>query len=439
LKLGDDVSATVPLIKATRGEIVEVVHRGALAVVGSDGRLIAQAGNPDLVVSTRSSAKPLQLLPLVASGAADQLGFNERQLAVMAGSHSGSDAHVETVAGILDHLGLDESALLCGVHSPIDHQAAVALIRAGKEPSPLHNNCSGKHTGMLAMAVSQGWPIEDYTNPEHPVQVRILQTLAEMTDWPASQIYVGVDGCSAPVFGLPLRQVALAYARLANPVVLPEPLRSACRRITAAMTHHPEMVAGRGRFDTALMRAGGGSIVAKGGAEGYQGVGLSPDIGMPMGLALKIEDGNGRRGTPPATLEALRQLGTLERLNPGALAELADFDSRILYNHRHLPVGHLSPVFELIFTGQKGGNLVDVEQVRAVKVAHEKHLMAKANVVGVGVGLRQRDGKFTDEVCIVVSVRKKVPSEQLSPDDRIPTQIDGVPVDVQATGEIRAF
>jgi L-asparaginase II len=361
LLLGDDVLATIPLVKTTRGDVVEVVHRGALAVMDNNGRLIAQAGDPNLIVSMRSAAKPFQLLPLIESGAADHLDFSERELAVMAASHNGSDVHVETVAAILDRLGLDERALLCGTHPPLDRQAAAALVHASETPSPLHHNCSGKHAGMLAFAVSQGWPIQDYVDPAHPVQVRILQALAEMADWPVAQIHVGVDGCSVPVFGLPLRQAALAYARLADPSALPEPRRSACRRIVTAMTAHPELVAGRDRFDTVLMRAGGGYIVAKGGAEGYQGVGLLPRItangpastwrGMSLGLALKIEDGNGQRGVSPATLEVLRQLGILEQLETQALAELDDFGPRTLFNYRHLPVGHLAAAFELSLLG----------------------------------------------------------------------------------------
>jgi L-asparaginase II len=357
LQLGHNALATVPLVKITRGDVAEAVHRGALAVVDNNGRLVAQAGDPNLVVGMRSAAKPFQLLPLIESGAADRLGFSARELAVMAASHNGSDVHVEMVAAILDRLGLDEHALLCGTHPPMDRQAAAALVRAGKVPSSLHHNCSGKHAGMLALAVSQGWPVQDYVAPAHPVQVRVLQTLAEMADWPVAQIHVGVDGCSVPVFGLPLRQAALAYARLADPSALPEPRRSACRRVVAAMTAHPDLVAGRDRFDTVLMRAGGGYIVAKGGAEGYQGVGLLPQVtanglasawrGTALGLALKIEDGNGRRGVSPATLEVLRQLGVLEQLEAEALAELDDFGPRTLFNYRHLPVGHLAATFDL--------------------------------------------------------------------------------------------
>ncbi len=345
-----DAHKTIPLIQATRGNIVEVVHRGALAVVDSAGRLIAQAGDPDWIVSMRSSAKPFQLLPLVESGAVDRLGFGQRQLAVMAASHNGSDEHIEAVGSILNRLGLDGGALLCGTHPPIDRQAAAALVRAEKEPLPLHHNCSGKHAGILACIVSRGLSIENYTDPAHPIQATILQTLSEMSDCPIEQIQIGIDGCSLPVFGLPLRHAALAFARLADPSALPEPRQSACRRIAAAMMAHPEMVAGSGRFDTALMRAGRGRIVSKGGAQGYQGLGVLPELapeGRGLGLALKIEDGNGRRGTPPATLETLRQLEILDKLAAETQAELADFGPRPLYNYRHILVGDLAPIFNL--------------------------------------------------------------------------------------------
>jgi L-asparaginase II len=343
----------IPLVETIRGEVVEAVHRGALAIMDRDGHLIAHVGNPDLVVLMRSSAKPFQLLPLIESGAVERLGLTERELAVMAASHSGSQAHVTTVAGILEKLGLDESALLCGTHTPIDRSMAESLIRADASPSPLHNNCSGKHAGMLAYAVSRGWPTDDYTDPMHPVQKEILQALAEMADCPINEIHVAVDGCSVPVFGLELRHAALAYARLADPAGLPEPRRQACRRIVAAMTAYPGMVAGDGRFDTVLMQAGAGGIVAKGGAEGYQGIGILSQMrggGVGLGLALKIEDGNGRRAVAPAALEALRQIEVLEHVEPSALRALDSFGPRILYNHREMAVGRLASVFQLAFS-----------------------------------------------------------------------------------------
>jgi len=351
LQLGQNTSATEPLVEVIRGKVVEAVHRGALAVVDRKGHLSAWVGNPDLVVTMRSSAKPFQLLPLIESGAADQWDLNEQQLAVIAGSHSGSDAHVATVRSILKRIGLDQDALLCGTHRPLDHQAAAALICADAPPTSLHHNCSGKHAGMLAYAVSQGWSTENYTDPEHPIQVKILETLAEMAEMAVNQIEIGIDGCSVPVFGLPLRHAAWAYARLLDPSDLAASRQKACRRIVSAMTAHPEMVAGTDRLDTHLMQAAPGRVVSKGGAEGYQGLAawLEDQSGhsIALGLALKIEDGNGRRGTPLATLETLRQLGVLEKLTPEALATLADFDRRPLYNYRHLPVGELRQVFAL--------------------------------------------------------------------------------------------
>ncbi len=351
MQLGQDTSATEPLVEVIRGEVVEAVHRGAVAVVDRKGHLNAWVGNPDLVVTMRSSAKPFQVLPLIESGAADQWGLDERQLAVIAGSHSGSKAHVAAVKSILQRIGLDQDALLCGTHRPLDRQAAAALIRADLSPSPLHHNCSGKHAGMLAYAVNQGWSTENYTDPEHPVQVKILETLAQMAELAVHQIKVGIDGCSVPVFGLPLRHAAWAYARLLDPSDLVLSRQIACRRIVSAMTTHPEMVAGTGRFDTHLMQAAPGQIVSKVGAEGYQGLATwwadKQGRDVALGLALKIEDGNGRRGTPLATLETLRQLGALDKLAPAALDTLADFDRRPLYNYRHLPVGEFRPVLAL--------------------------------------------------------------------------------------------
>jgi L-asparaginase II len=324
-----------------------------MAVVDRNGHLIAHAGNPDLIVLMRSSAKPFQLLPLIESGAVERLGLTERELAVMAASHSGSQAHVTTVSGILEKLGLDESALLCGTHMPIDRPMAESLVRADAPPSPVHNNCSGKHAGMLAYAVSRGWPTNNYIDLEHPVQKEILQVLSEVADYPVGEIHIAVDGCSVPVFGLELRHAALAYARLADPAGLPERRREACRRIVSAMMAYPNMVAGRGRFDTVLMQAGAGGIVSKGGAEGYQGIGVLPGMGGEgpgLGLALKIEDGNGRRAVAPAALDALRQLGVLKHLEASALEALDSFGSRTLYNHRELAVGRLASVFRLAFS-----------------------------------------------------------------------------------------
>jgi len=283
---------TVPLIQIIRGARLEVVYRGALAVVDAHGRLIASAGDPGLTTFLRSSAKPFQLLPLVESGAADRFGFSERELALMAASHNGEEFHVQAVTGILSRLGLDENALQCGVHPPSYPPAAHALENAGRKPNPLHNNCSGKHSGMLAQCLDRGLPIENYLDPQHPIQVTIKQTLAELAGVSPDSIDTATDGCSVPTFALPLSASALAFARLADPSELAEPRRTALRRIAAAMLAHPDMVAGTRRLDTDVMRACQGRVVVKGGAEGYYCMGVlsSPAPGAP-GLGIAIRPG----------------------------------------------------------------------------------------------------------------------------------------------------
>ena len=333
---------TVPLVQVMRGSRLEAVYRGALAVVDAQGRLVASLGDPGLTTWLRSSAKPFQLTPLVASGAADRLGFSDRELAVMAASHNGQDFHVQAVLGILERIGLDASALQCGAHAPLYPPAARALENAGQSPCSLHNNCSGKHSGMLAQCVDRRLPIADYLSPQHPVQITIQQTLAELVDVSPDSIDIAIDGCSVPTFALPLHRTALAFARLADPDRLSEPRRSALRRIASAMMAYPEMVAGTRRLDTDVMQAGHGRIVVKGGAEGYYGIGL---LGSPgLGVALKIEDGNEERGRNAVVVEVLRQLGALD---DQALAALGRYAVRPTKNHRGLVVGEMRACFDI--------------------------------------------------------------------------------------------
>jgi L-asparaginase II len=332
---------TVPLIQIVRGSSLEVVYRGAIAVVDAQGQLVASAGDPTLTTFLRSSAKPFQLLPLVASGAADRFGFSDRDLAVMAASHNGEEFHVQAVVGILNRLGLDANALQCGIHPPSYPPAARALEEAGQPPNPLHNNCSGKHSGMLAQCLDRKLPIESYLDPQHPIQVTIKQTLAELAGISPDSIDMATDGCSVPTFAIPLAASALAFARLADPSRLSEPCRSALKRIAVAMMAHPEMVAGTKRLDTDVMRAGQGCIVVKGGAEGYYGLGLLP---QGLGIALKLEDGDAGRGRDAVVIEVLRQLGALDEK---ALAALSRYVAGPVKNHRGLVVGQMQPCFRL--------------------------------------------------------------------------------------------
>ena len=308
----------VALARVTRDGVVESTHYGRIAVCAPDGRLLASAGDPDGVQFWRSSSKPLQALSVVTSGAAERFDLTDRELAVCCGSHSGSAAHVETVRGILDRLGLQPSTLQCGAHWPGDVEERDRLIRAGQEPSPLHNNCSGKHAGMLATCLALSADPTCYLALDHPVQRLIAAHLSLLSGVPEARFTVGRDGCGAPTVAMPLRAMARAFAQLVAPKGLPEELREELReatvRITAAMTVAPEMVSAPGAFNTELLGLTAGGVIAKGGAEGLFCMAVRE---RALGIAFKIADGSGRTHAPVA-IELLRR--TKARL-PDALME----------------------------------------------------------------------------------------------------------------------
>ena len=322
------------LVEVTRGDRVESVHRGSIAVLAPDGSPIASAGDPGQFIYLRSSAKPFQLAAFVASGRFDEFQLGSEAMAIMAASHSGEDRHVRLVQEILRRAGLTSGVLQNQVHAPFDVETAHRLVRDGEQPTVLRGNCSGKHAGMILFAKASGWPIDTYWHPDHPVQRLALETISAVSDVPIERIATATDGCGVVSFGMPLHGLALAFARLADPsAVADPPLREALIRIRDAMMAHPELVAGeRRRIDTALMLAYPRQIVSKGGAEGVLAMGLPPG-GLstqapfgeaPMGVAAVIEDGNlARRGGDAASVEILRQLGLARDPLPGALAEYA--------------------------------------------------------------------------------------------------------------------
>ena len=345
------VPTPAPLVEVRRGAIIESRHWGHVVAVDADGRLIARLGDPSVVTYLRSSAKPHQAVPLVATGAADRFDFTPREIAVACGSHNGEPAHEETVAAMLRKIGLDEGALKCGTHEPFSREATLELRRRGERPRVLQNNCSGKHTGMLALALHLGAPTQTYDAPDNPAQQLITRTVAEFSGVAAAELAIGVDGCGAPVFGLPLGAMALMYARLvAPPSSFAPATRAACERIVAAMSEHPEMVGGTSeRLDTELMRAAPG-LISKVGAEGVYTAGVRPTEKYPrgLGLALKIEDGEDRRARPTVIIEALRQLGVL---GADALARLRPYASFPIRNHRSDHVGDVRANFKLMSEG----------------------------------------------------------------------------------------
>jgi L-asparaginase II len=354
-----------PLVEVTRGPIVESIHFGSFVVVDAAGKVIASAGNPETMTYLRSSAKPFQVLPFVEQGGVEHFHLTDRELAIMCASHHGTDAHVEVLQGIHKKLRVNAGNLLCGMHTPSDIDTAERMFLNGEANSPLRHNCSGKHTGMLAACLLRGLSIEDYINPTHPIQQTIFQTFSEMTGVPLSQMPMGTDGCSAPVFAVPMRAAAWAFARLADPSALAEPRRSALSHIFRAMTSHPDMIAGTGAFDTELMTVAAGRILTKGGAEGYQAISVLPGAcgaGSPAyGITIKIADGDlsqrdredhgnhiandgGGRARVTVALEILRELGAL---SASQIQALKIYDKRPQYNWRHIQVGEIRPCFEL--------------------------------------------------------------------------------------------
>ena len=343
-----EIPVAEPLVEVRRGGLTESRHRGHIVAVEPNGKVIGSLGAPHNVTFLRSSAKPLQALPLLTSGAAERFGFTDEEVALACGSHNGEPMHTKLAASMLAKIGLGPEALKCGAHEPYSPEAAGVLRAHNQLPTALHNNCSGKHAGMLAVAVHLGAPIENYETPENPVQIAIARVVAQFTGVPEEDLAVGVDGCAAPIFGVSIRAMALAYARLVSPPEdFDKPTRDACKRIVHVMTAYPQLIGGSSeRLDTEIMRAAPGRIVSKVGAEGVYTAGILPCEHWPhgLGLAIKIEDGDDKRARPTVVIESLRQLGVLvdESLEP--VARYAFFP---VQNRRGEVVGEIRAAFDL--------------------------------------------------------------------------------------------
>ncbi len=305
------------LVEVTRGPMPESRHRGVAAIVDASGKVLSHWGDCERPVYPRSAIKALQAIALVESGAADAFDVSDEELALACASHSGEPAHTERVAGWLSRIGCVLDDLECGPQVPTYAPAAEAILRAGMRPTPLHNNCSGKHTGFLATARHLGEPTQDYRLFTHPVQQRILGILEQMTGQELGDAPRGLDGCSIPTIAIPVGALALAMARMADPRDLPERRIDAVMRIRTAWGGQPFYIAGTGRFDTALIEATGGRVLVKTGAEGVYCACL-PDFGL--GIALKIDDGAGR-AAEVAVAALLDHIGALDAGTRKALAE----------------------------------------------------------------------------------------------------------------------
>jgi L-asparaginase II len=291
-----------PLAAVRRGALVESVHRGRLAVCDPEGNVLEAVGDPEAYIYARSSAKPFQALPLVLSGAAEAFGLTDEELAVACASHNAEEPHLAAVRSILEKACLTEDDLQSGAHLPLYEPEADKLIRSGEDPRPIHGNCSGKHAGMLAVCVHEGYETATYRDPGHPLQRRILVLIAEVCGLREDEVLIAGDNCGVPAFALPLRSLATGLARVATRNALPDELALAALRIGDAMREHPFMVAGTGRFDTDLMRST--DLLIKGGAEAVLAVGSRDGWGM----VLKISDGT-LRGVRPVALAALGGMG----------------------------------------------------------------------------------------------------------------------------------
>jgi len=325
-----------PVARVIRGEIVESVHFGSIAVVDANGKLLYGLGDPYVVTYLRSSAKPFQAIAVVESGAARAFELTPSEIAIIAGSHSGEEKHTETVRSILGKIGLGLEHLKCGIQTPIGLSESVPDPE--EKYTVLHHNCSGKHAGMLAMAKFKNLSVEDYISPTHPVQEIITRTVSEICGYPLDKIGIGIDGCSAPVHALPLYNMAYGFARLVTPNTFPPAKAQAVSAVYMAMMDHPDMVGGSGRFDTVIAESPGERIVAKAGAEALECFAL-PD--RNWGAAVKILDGS-KRALFPVTIELIYKLGARSRSE-----EITRFHRPVLKNWRNIDVGRIEPGFEL--------------------------------------------------------------------------------------------
>lgn len=329
----------VKLVEVIRSGMVESIHRGSIAAVDCNGRVLFEMGDIGHRTFFRSSAKPIIAVAAVETGIVEEYKLELNEIAIIASSHSGAREHIEVLKGIMTKIGIEEDVLICGATEPTGKEAARELQTEGGTPTKLHCNCSAKHMGVIAAAKIMGLPVKNYHNPDHVMQKRIVDVISDFTGVNVKEIEIGVDGCGIPVFRLPLKNMALAYANLCNPGFLDGKYLKSQNYVLSAMTMYPEMVAGEGRTDTIMMRNFGDRIVTKVGAEGVYCVGVP---GKGVGIALKIDDGNSR-AIPPAILETLLRMDIIK---PEELDKVKDLWTPPVLNHKGDRVGEIRARFE---------------------------------------------------------------------------------------------
>ncbi len=329
------------LVHVRRGQLTESVHHGHIAVVDHNGLIQYSLGDPAYVTFARSTAKLIQAIAVVETGAADRFQFTLEDIALCCASHSGEPEHIRTAANMLSKMHKQWSDLRCGPHEPLHKPTAEAMRSSETKPTPLHNNCSGKHAGMLAVAsMLEHDPGVPYDDINHPVQQLLLSTFSHMCDVPVNQLHLGIDGCGVPVYGLPLHHLALAFARMGSGAALTKTRAEACETVIRAMIEHPFYLAGSDRFDTGLIQATKGRIIGKMGAEGVFS-GMIPSL--KLGFAIKIEDG-AERALYPAVVHLLLQMNLLSGEEHN---KLAAFHTPDVKNWRGDIVGSITPMYTL--------------------------------------------------------------------------------------------
>ena len=332
------------LAEVTRGETVESIHRGHVVIVDGEGTPVASLGDPQNVTFFRSACKALQAIPCIASGAAEAFDFSEEEIALAVASHSGEKQHVEIAARMLEKIGLSESDLRCGTHRPFNEAESHRMLRDAETPSQLHNNCSGKHIAMLAFAKYIGADISTYDSSQHPIQKAILECVSTFCEIPVDEIKIGIDGCGAPNFAVPVVAMAKSFVNLISPTNFSESVKDASSRIVSAMIAHPELIGGSTRLDTMLMQAARCKLISKVGADGVWLCGVLPSERWPtgLGIALKIEGGDDHLSRPVVAVEILRRLGILSE------ADLPELSPMPIKTRRGDVVGSISPVFKVM-------------------------------------------------------------------------------------------
>jgi L-asparaginase II len=299
-----NMSANPVLVEVIRGDAVESVHRGRAVIVRSSGETLWSVGDVNALTYPRSAIKAFQALPMVASGAANAFGFTPAELALTCASHNGESFHTETALGMLAKLGLEEPALECGHHWPMGQQALIDLAWQHQQPGAQHNNCSGKHAGMLALARHMGWDTQGYIEVDHPVQVAIRECIETCCDTQLDGVPMAPDGCSVPTWAMPLKNLALGFARFGDPDQLPGNYQQAAHQLYDAAVSEPMMVAGTGRYCSEVMADLTGRAFLKVGAEGVY-IAAIPELNV--GIALKMDTGS----APAAEMAMTAILGRL--------------------------------------------------------------------------------------------------------------------------------